>query len=240
MLMADRSDDLQNGPLQDVQRNEAISVVLSDSSAMAGELLASALKRVRIIRLEKCAISSDELSESIYAIKPDVAIVSLHLSDGPYLGFKVLRQLRSLPLKTRFVMLLDYPERDVVIDAFRAGARGIFKKTAPLNHLYRCITAVHRGQIWASSEELQQLLEVVQTTMPMRCLNSRGQAILSKREQEIVPLVATGLTNKEISEKLRLSEHTVKNHLFRIYEKLGISSRVELILYAVTQRNEAA
>jgi DNA-binding NarL/FixJ family response regulator len=137
-------------------------------------------------------------------------------------------------------MLMEHTDREIVIDAFRAGARGVFKKSAPLSLLYKCIATVHKGQIWASNEELQHLLEALQTTMPLRCLDVRGRAILSKREQQIVPLVAAGMTNKEISDKLGLSEHTVKNHLFRIYEKLGISSRVELILYAVTQRDEAA
>jgi DNA-binding NarL/FixJ family response regulator len=238
--MAGGSHELHHENLEPDQQNKAIRVVVSDSSAMACELLASALKRVRTIKLVNCAITSDELSEAICASDPDVAIVSLHLSDGQYLGFKVLRQLQASSVRTRCVMLMDYPEREVVIDAFRAGVRGIFKRSAPVNLLYRCISAVHSGQIWASTEEHQYLLAVVQNTKPLRCLDSRGQKILSKREQDIVPLVAEGLTNKEISEKLQLSEHTVKNHLFRIYEKLGISSRVELILYAVTQRNEAA
>jgi DNA-binding NarL/FixJ family response regulator len=75
--------------------------------------------------------------------------------------------------------------------------------------------------------------------VPFRCVNARGEVLLTKREQEIIPLVAQGLTNKEISARLSLSEHTIKNHLFRIYEKLGISSRVELILYAVSTRDGA-
>ncbi len=137
-------------------------------------------------------------------------------------------------------MLMDQLEGELVVDAFRAGARGVFKKSAPVSLLYKCIAAVHQGEIWASNEELQYLLEAVQSTMPLNCLNSRGESLLSPREQQIVPLVAAGFTNKEISDKLKLSEHTVKNHLFRIYEKLGISSRVELILYAVTQNNRAA
>jgi DNA-binding NarL/FixJ family response regulator len=74
--------------------------------------------------------------------------------------------------------------------------------------------------------------------MPFKGVNSRGEALLTKREQELVPLVANGLTNREISTQLGVSEHTIKNHLFRIYEKLGISSRVELILYAVSERDK--
>src|ERR1051325_7733449 len=73
---------------------------------------------------------------------------------------------------------------------------------------------------------------------PFKGVNSRGETLLTKREQELVPLVANGLTNREMSTELGVSEHTIKNHLFRIYEKLGISSRVELILYAVSEREK--
>jgi DNA-binding NarL/FixJ family response regulator len=106
--------------------------------------------------------------------------------------------------------------------------------------LGRCIVAVHSGQVWASSSDLQRVLGELEKTVPFRCVNARGEVLLTRREEEIIPLVARGLTNKEISTNLRLSEHTIKNHLFRIYEKLGISSRVELILYAVSTRDEVA
>jgi DNA-binding NarL/FixJ family response regulator len=105
--------------------------------------------------------------------------------------------------------------------------------------LGRCIAAVHSGQIWASSADLQQVFGALEMAIPFRCVNSLGEALLTKREQEIVPLVAQGLTNNEISLRLSVSEHTIKNHLFRVYEKLGISSRVELILYAVSDREAA-
>jgi DNA-binding NarL/FixJ family response regulator len=109
-----------------------------------------------------------------------------------------------------------------------------------MNLLGRCISAVHSGQIWASSADLQQVFGELEKTMPLRCVNAHGDVLLTNREQEIVPFVAQGLTNKEISSRLGLSEHTVKNHLFRIYEKLGISSRVELILYAVSEHEESS
>jgi DNA-binding NarL/FixJ family response regulator len=188
----------------------------------------------------KYAITSGELRDAVSQLSPDIAIVSAHLSQEPYSGFMVLRQMQSPSRKTRFIMLMDQLEGELVVDAFRAGARGVFKKSAPVSLLYKCITAVHNGQIWASNDELQYLLKAVQSTMPLKCLNARGESLLSPREEQIVPLVAAGLTNKEISDRLRLSEHTVKNHLFRIYDRLGISSRVELILYAVTQKNRAA
>jgi len=131
----------------------------------------------------------------------------------------------------------DQSERELAVDAFRAGVSGIFNKSAPFQNLKKCLTAVHEGQIWANNTEVQRILDALQKTATLRCVNHRGELLLSKREQEIVPLVAEGLTNREISARLSLSEHTVKNHLFRIYEKIGISSRVELILFATTRHD---
>lgn len=219
---------------------DRISVVLSDASNMSCELMASALKRVRSFKILKYVVSTSEILDAVSTLNPDVTLVSINLSDGPYTGFKALRQLRSINTRTRYVMLMDDDERELVIEAFRAGVRGIFQRSASLQLLCRCISVVHHGQVWANNTELQQLLEALQTSMPVRCVNSRGETLLSKRERQIVPLVAEGFTNKEISQMLNLSEHTVKNHLFRIYDKLGVSSRVELILRAVTQPDEAA
>jgi DNA-binding NarL/FixJ family response regulator len=134
---------------------------------------------------------------------------------------------------------MDDGAREGVIEAFRAGARGIFRRSTPMNLLARCIAAVNSNQIWASSADMLQVIGALQSAMPFKGVNSRGEELLTKREQELVPLVANGLTNREISTRLGVSEHTIKNHLFRIYEKLGISSRVELILYAVSERDRS-
>jgi len=131
-------------------------------------------------------------------------------------------------------MLLEQCERDLVVDSFRGGARGIFCRTASFEALCKCIERVHQGQIWASSTELQIILEAFASAVPLRATNHRGENLLTRREEQVVNLVAQGLTNREISGQLRLSEHTVKNYLFRIFDKLGVSSRVELVLYGRT------
>lgn len=217
-------------------RDQRVSVVVSDASFMTSELLARALGRVKTFNILKCAVTFEETLKAIVEYVPDVAVVSTHLADGPYRGLEVVRQARQLSVKTRCVLLMDDSDHGVVTDAFRAGARGIFKRSASMQLLGRCISAVHSGQIWASSADLQQVLGALEMAVPFRCINSLGEVLLTKREQEIVPLVAQGFTNNEISLRLGVSEHTIKNHLFRIYEKLGISSRVELILYAVSER----
>jgi DNA-binding NarL/FixJ family response regulator len=219
-------------------RDQRISVVVSDGSYMTSELLARALTRIKTLTILKCTVNFAETLEAIVDLQPDVAVISLHFADGPYKGLELLRRLRELSARTRCAVLIDEAERDGVIDAFRAGARGIFRRSASPHLLARCISAVHRGQIWANSADVLQVVEALQKALPFKAVNSRGEALLTKREQEIVPLVANGLTNREISTQLRVSEHTIKNHLFRIYEKLGISSRVELILYAVSERDK--
>jgi DNA-binding CsgD family transcriptional regulator len=87
---------------------------------------------------------------------------------------------------------------------------------------------------------LQHLLDALETAVPFRCVDSRGKSLLTPREQQLLPLVADGRSNAEIAQLLDVSEHTVKNHLFHVYEKLGISTRVGLILYAVSQTRRSA
>jgi DNA-binding NarL/FixJ family response regulator len=218
--------------------DEKISVVVSDGSYMNCELLARALSRIKSLTVLKSTVNYGQTLEAIVDLQPDVAVLSLHFGEGPYKGLELLRRLRELSSRTRCVILMDDAEREGVVEAFRAGARAIFRRSTSTNLLARCIAAVHRGQLWANSADVFQVIEALQRAMPFKGVNSRGEALLTKREQELVPLVANGLTNREISTQLGVSEHTIKNHLFRIYEKLGISSRVELILYAVSERDK--
>jgi DNA-binding NarL/FixJ family response regulator len=147
---------------------------------------------------------------------------------------------RKLKQRTRAVMLLDSRERDLVIDAFRCGARGVVFRDEPLETLGKCIHAVHRGQVWANSQQLGYILEALSLTMPVRLQDARGMNLLSKREETVVRQVAEGMTNREISVRLKLSEHTVRNYLFRIFDKLGVSTRVELVLYCLQERHNGS
>ena len=92
---------------------------------------------------------------------------------------------------------------------------------------------MHQGQIWANSKQLRSVLDAFATATPLRLVNSQGRVLLTKREMDVVKLVVDGHTNRDVAQKLGLTEHTVSNYLFRIYEKLGISSRVELVLYSL-------
>ena len=213
----------------------ATRVLVSDSTRMGCQLLAEALRRSQSrFVVSACAVNSKEILKALTEQKPDVALIAAQLQDGPLAGFTVLRQAHASSPTTRCILLVETSEPETVTNAFRAGAKGIFCRAGSFEALCKCIGAVHKGQVWANSTELQFVLESLARATPLQRLN--GQAQLTKREEEVVALLVQGLTNREISTRLNLSAHTVKNYLFRIFEKLGVSSRVELVLYALDQR----
>jgi DNA-binding NarL/FixJ family response regulator len=163
----------------------------------------------------------------------DVALVSRDLGAQNTSGYELTTKLHSAVQRLAVVVVMETPDRDSTINAFRAGARGVFCRTSSLDMLTKCIVCVSEGQVWANSEDLEHLIAALQ--MPLRLVNASGLDLLSKRECDVVKWAVEGLSNREIATRLGLSENTVKNYLFRIFEKLGISNRVELILYAVNQ-----
>jgi two-component system, NarL family, nitrate/nitrite response regulator NarL len=212
---------------------QGIRVAVADATRMNSQLIVGALKRCHSsFDVHALTSNSSVAFRELQHQRPDVAVISARLEDGPLTGFKILHQLRASESKTPTVMLLDSTERDLVIDAFRGGARGVFCRGYSFNALPKCIRKVHEGQIWVSNIELEFLLELVITLRPLKIQHTGGMTLLTPRERDVVRLVAEGMRNQEIALKLNLSEHTVRNYLLRIFDKLGISSRVELVLYA--------
>jgi DNA-binding NarL/FixJ family response regulator len=219
---------------------ETIQILVTDPTRLGCLLLSSVLERCRFrLRVAQHAVATQEVLDKVAAHKPDVVLMSAELEDGAQAGFEALRQLRISHPNLRAIMLLNNCRRELVVEAFRNGARGIFYRTQPPTTLPKCIAAVHEGQIWASSHELQFILEELSSSAPFRVINAKGENLLSTRELQVVTLVAEGLSNREISQHLRLSEHTVKNYMFRIFDKLGLSSRAEVMLYAIGQRERS-
>jgi DNA-binding NarL/FixJ family response regulator len=210
-----------------------IRVLVADSTRMNSQLMADVLARDKRFQVLEVQVSAEALMAAAEKEKPDVILLSQLLENDSDKGFHVARELRSKHPAVRIVMLLDRSERDSAVEAFRAGARGIFCRSESLKFLSRCIACVHAGQVWANSHELKYLLDALAQAMPSRPMAPRVEvSMLSKREQEVVRGVADGLSNREIAKNLGLTEHTVKNYLFRIFDKLGVSSRVEVVLYA--------
>ena len=115
-------------------------------------------------------------------------------------------------------------------------ARGVCSpRNAPLKTLGKCISCVFEGQVWATAEELGFVLEALAATPSIRPAGSVGLSQLSAREIEVVNCLAEGLSNREIAQRLKLSRHTIKNYMFRIFDKVGVSSRVELLFCALSR-----
>lgn len=215
-----------------------ISVLIASKTAMVGELFSGALNRQPRFRVVASVTTAQEVLEAAQSVPFDVALISTTLAEGPLSGFAALRHLRECAPDVKAILLLDNPEPNLVFDAFRAGVKGIFcPSQSAFKALCRCVDRVHAGQIWAKSSELAYVLEMFAKLAPMRVVDASGARLLTKREEDVVRLLGDGLQNREIAQELNLSEHTVKNYLFHIFDKLGVSSRVELILYAVSSSN---
>jgi len=215
--------------------SKPLHVLLADSNQTQRQLLATALRRRPEFRVSACDLEANAVFSALSPDGADVAVINVgHPRDG-WQDMTMVRRLNVTHPTVSKVLLLDSYDRDLVVNAFRSGARGLFCFSEnPFRMLCKCIQVVSQGQVWANNAQLQYLVEVLAEVPSLRMVNARGAKLLTAREEQVVALVADGLSNRQVAQELNLSEHTIKKYLFRIFDKLGISSRVELVLYAVT------
>jgi two-component system nitrate/nitrite response regulator NarL len=216
-----------------------ISVLIADPDRMSAHLIAQGLTRGHTdIVVVAVSNTSAETIRELEKSQPDVALINAHLVDGRLRGYYVLQYLQLLSPNTAAIMLIPDSERDLVVDAFRGGAKGVFCRLHSIKLLSKCIRTVHGGQIWVDTRNLAFILEFLTQLKPLRLIKpGGGMTRLTPREAEVVHLLADGLSTREISQKLALTEHTIRNYLCAIYDKLGVSTRVELALYAVARED---
>jgi DNA-binding NarL/FixJ family response regulator len=215
--------------------SDLIGVLVADSNETERHLLMSALRRHADLKLASCKLESDAIESNLASFSPAVILMNLQRVREGENDLGVARRLSLAHPEISQVLLLDSYDQEVVVNAFRSGAKGLFCLAEhPFRMLCKCIHRVHEGQIWANAQQLKYLLETVSQVPSLRMLNATGTKLLTPREEQVVALITDGLSNREIARELNLSEHTVKKYLFRIFDKLGISSRVELVLYAMT------
>src|SRR5882762_3734324 len=227
-------------PSQESKGADFISIVVADSTRIHTQLLAEAMRGDQGLQVVASASTSEELLAAVVRVPIDVAVISYSLDDQPGRGTEVLREIRTLRPRIKGVLLLDSSRPQDVLEAFRAGAKGIFAKHERLESLSKCIRCVHEGQVWARSVELEHALEALANSPLVRATNHKGLDLLSVREREVVQYLAGGMTNREIAESLGMSRHTVKNYLFRIFYKLEVSSRTELLFLTMSSTSNRA
>lgn len=208
----------------------AIEVLVADSNHMQIQLLTAALRRRPEFQVNACALELGTIREALVEHSADVVLMNAEQD------LSVLRALHLAKPELAQILLLQAADRDTTINAFRLGVRGIFCfADSAFRLLCKCIQCVHRGEIWLNNRQLDYVMQAIAQVPSLRVVNSEGLALLTPREEQVVALAADGLSNRAIAHELGLTENTVKKYLFRIFDKVGVSSRVELVLYAVTR-----
>jgi len=209
----------------------AIQVLVADSGPLQSQLLTRALRARREFQVAAVALNSTALNDFLQSNPVDVALIAgNHVPD-----WSLLRWLRITFPKVATVLLAEDDDQELVLHALRAGARGIFLFTRdPFRMLIKCIQCVAQGETWINNQQMGYVIDAIAEVPTLRVVNSHGRQLLTPREEQVVALVADGLSNRDVADELGLSEHTIKKYLLRIFDKLGVSSRVELVLYAMS------
>jgi len=203
-----------------------IRLVLADDHRIILEGLEQLFRREKDFDVVATATNGEDALAAVRKHRPDILVLDIQMPKGN--GLWVLKQVHTEKLHTRVVLLTATLDEDEVLDAMQAGVSGLVLKEAAAVNLVETVRRVQRGE---------RALEPTVVSRALDRLSQREEAkkiveVLSRRETEIVKMVATGMRNKEIASRLAIGEGTVKSHLHAIYEKLGVHGRVELARYA--------
>lgn len=226
MLATDNNEIRTNG-VDEAQ----VRIVIADSGSIRSQLLARALRARRNFTVTTAPQEVATLHHFLECNSVEIILIAGNRDSD----LRILRWLHISHPEIAAILLVENCDRQFVVDAFRAGAKGLFQfNEDPFRLLCKCVHSVAQGQIWINTEHTHYVLDALSEVPALRVVNAKGRPLLTSREEQVVALVADGLTNREVARELGLSEHTIKKYLLRIFDKLGISTRVELVLYAVS------
>jgi two-component system, NarL family, nitrate/nitrite response regulator NarL len=211
---------------------QAIRILVADDHAIFRDGLRKLLEGADDIQIVSEASNGVECIKMLGKYKPDILLLDLRMPEKDGLG--VLEEVNFDSLPTRVIVLTAAEDDRDVVRAMRLGARGVVLKQSASDLLVKSIRKVADGEIWLDNRMTAEVIDAFKKSAEAG--QRREKPLLSDREKEIVQLVAQGFRNREIGEKLFISEQTVKNHLHNIFDKLGVSDRLELALYAIHHR----
>lgn len=211
---------------------QAIRVLVADDHAIFREGLRKLLEGADDVQIVGEAANGVECAKLLAKHKPDILLLDLRMPEKDGLG--VLEEINFDSTPTRVIILTAAEDDRDVVRAMRLGARGVVLKQSASDLLVKSIRKVNEGEIWLDNRMTAEVIDAFKKSSESG--QRREKPLLSDREKEIVQLVAQGFRNREIGEKLFISEQTVKNHLHNIFDKLGVSDRLELALYAIHHR----
>jgi DNA-binding NarL/FixJ family response regulator len=236
--MSDNSIAL-NGPLAVPSNNKAkIRIVVADDHPIFRDGLCKLLGLEEDFQVVAQAQDGRQVLDVLQQFEPDILLLDLKMPGLD--GLATLQRLQAMKNRTRVIVLTASDDKNEFVQAMKLGTSGIVLKQTATELLIKSIRKVHAGEIWLDSHTTAAVIrqfvandEAPAAPPPQTPSRERERSPLSQREREIVALVAQGFKNKEMAEKMFISEQTVKNHLHNIFDKLGVSDRLELALYAI-------
>jgi two-component system, NarL family, nitrate/nitrite response regulator NarL len=211
---------------------QVVRILVADDHAIFRDGLRKLLEGADDVQIIGEASNGVECTKMLAKLKPDILLLDLRMPEKDGLG--VLEEINFDSTPTRVIVLTAAEDDRDVVRAMRLGARGVVLKQSASDLLLKSIRKVADGEIWLDNRMTAEVIDAFKKSAEAG--QRREKPLLSDREKEIVQLVAQGFRNREIGEKLFISEQTVKNHLHNIFDKLGVSDRLELALYAIHHR----
>jgi two-component system, NarL family, nitrate/nitrite response regulator NarL len=215
-----------------------ISVLIADDHTLFREALRKLLDNEPDLMVAGEASDGREAVRLATQLHPNVVLLDLRMPGGP--GLPALREISQLlPLTRTLVLTADAGDSEVV-EALQLGARGVVMKHSPPDMVFKSIRSVAAGEYWVGRERVADLIEMMRKRQAASEVTDRGPSLgLTPRELQMVSAVVAGCSNGDIAQKFSISPKTVKHHLTNIFDKLGVSNRLELALFAVHRRFDA-
>ena len=213
---------------------QEVRILLADDHPIFRDGLKRLLEAEAGLKVIAEASNGVEAVKLVKQHKPDLLLLDLSMPQQT--GIEAIRELGSLGASIRIILLTAAVEKSQIVEALQLGARGVVLKDSATQLLIQAIRVVMSGEYWVGREQVSNLVQYLRTLMQTTAQEARQRKFgLTPRELEIVSAVVAGFANKEIAEHFKISEDTVKHHLSNIFDKLGVSTRLELALFAVNQ-----
>ena len=211
---------------------QSVRILVADDHPIFRDGLRKLLEAEKDFEVIGEASDGGEAIEMAQRLKPDILLLDLAMPRVP--GLEALRLLGNSVETIKVILLTAAIERDQIVDALHHGVRGVVLKESATELLLKSIRCVMEGQYWVGRESVNDLVRIVRdlTAIPEQGTRKRSYN-LTPRELDIISAIVAGYTNKDIAEKFSIAEQTVKHHLSNIFDKLGVSNRLELALFAV-------
>ena len=213
-----------------VAQTRPVRIVLADDDPIVRDVLRTMLQQSNTYQVVAEAPDGREAIQAVRQHKAELLLLDLLMPNLP--GLEALREITETDPQLRTVVLTSSITKRQIVEALQLGARGVILKNS-LSRLFECVDAILAGEYWIDGQRTSNVMQILQQLMSEQQKGPRNTFGLTDREMEVVRLVCEGLGNKEIADRLQIAGETVKRHMTNIFNKVGMSSRLELALFAI-------